>query len=186
MLQYSAALFPQMSPDIPRNRLMFQQVLVPHFNVARCIVSIIVNTSFVSETLLTKRAILSDALQAYMYSTCSYYSRLLLWHIAAPGAVFSCNFNHKSIVRDLQYLLVIQVQLASDIKLRPLLPTREERAQALRAAECTNKRYSSSLTSAMRVFTQLQSTHVFSPRCMQVGSLSCTYQLYAPLPPSRE
>ena len=63
MLQYSAALFPQMSPDIPRNRLMFQQVLVPHFNVARCIVSIIANTSFVSETLLTKRAILSDALQ---------------------------------------------------------------------------------------------------------------------------
>ena len=52
-----------------RNRLMFQQVLVTHFNVARCIVSIIANTSLVSETLLTKRAILSDA---YMYSTCSY------------------------------------------------------------------------------------------------------------------
>ena len=126
----------------------FQQVLVPHFSVARCTVSIMVNTSLVSETLLTKRALLSDALQAYMYIyTCTVhvaitqscnYSRLLLWHIAAPGAVFSCNFNHKSIVRDLQYLLVIQ--LASDIKLRPLLPTREERAQALRAAECTNKR----------------------------------------------
>ena len=109
------------------------------------------------------------------------YSGLLLWHIAAPGAVFSCNFNHKSIVRDLQYLLVIQVQLASDIKLRPPLPTREERAQALRAAECTNKRYSSSLTSAMRVFTQLQSTHVFSPRCMQVASLS-TIVLYTMCP----
>ena len=57
MLQYSVALFPLMSPDIPRNRLtvsMLQQelstVLLLHFSVARCMA----NTSLVSETLLTK------------------------------------------------------------------------------------------------------------------------------------
>ena len=108
-------LFPQMSPDIPRNRLtvsMLQQepstVLILHFSVARCIISIMANTPLVSETLLTKRDFLFDALQAYT-CTCSYYackySCLLLWHIVAPGAVFSCNFDHKSIVTDLQYCL---------------------------------------------------------------------------------
>ena len=54
-------------PDIPRNRLtvsMLQQelstVLILHFSVARCAVSIMANTSLVSETLFTKPAILSD------------------------------------------------------------------------------------------------------------------------------
>ena len=79
MLQYSAALFPQMSPDIPRNRLtvsMLQQelstVLISHFSVARCIASIMANTSLVSETLLTKHAILSNA---YIHVS-SYYTHV--------------------------------------------------------------------------------------------------------------
>ena len=70
MLQYSVALFPQMSPDIPRNRLtisMLQQglstVLESHFSVARCIVSIMAKSFLVS----TKHAMLSDALQAHTY-----------------------------------------------------------------------------------------------------------------------
>ena len=45
-------------------------VLILHFSMARCIVSIIANTSLMSETLLTKRAILSDAYTC----TCSYYT----------------------------------------------------------------------------------------------------------------
>ena len=66
MLQYSVALFRQMSPDIPRNRLtvsmLSKSYLILHFSVARCIVSIMTNTSLVSETLLTKRAILSKVM----------------------------------------------------------------------------------------------------------------------------
>ena len=61
-------LFPHMSPDIPRNRLTVSMlqlelstVLTLHFSVARCIVLIMANTSLVSETWLTKHAILSDA-----------------------------------------------------------------------------------------------------------------------------
>ena len=66
-------LFREMLPYIPRNRLtvsMLQQepVLILHFSVVRCIVSIMANTSLVSETLLTKRAILSDAYTC----TCKY------------------------------------------------------------------------------------------------------------------
>ena len=80
-------------------------VLILHLSVARYIVSIMANTSLVSETLLTKRAILSDA---YIICTCTCkYSHLILWHIAAPGAVF----NHKSRLTDIHYLLVTQVQL---------------------------------------------------------------------------
>ena len=60
-------------------------VLILHFSVARCIVSIMANTSLVSETLLTKRVILADAYTCTcIYYTCTCkYSRLLLWHIAA-------------------------------------------------------------------------------------------------------
>ena len=66
MLQYSVALFPQMSPDISKKQPHCfhakQGYLILQFSVARCIVSIIMaNTSLVSETLLTKRAILSES-----------------------------------------------------------------------------------------------------------------------------
>ena len=65
MLQYSVALFPQMSPDISKKQTHCfrakQGYLILQFSVARCIVSIMANTSLVSETLLTKRAILSES-----------------------------------------------------------------------------------------------------------------------------
>ena len=97
MLHYSVALFPQMSPDLPRNRLtvsILQQelstVLILHFSVARCIVSIMANNSLVNETLVTKRAILSDAIQAYT-CTYSYYTCIygILQHLEPSFHVIS-------------------------------------------------------------------------------------------------
>ena len=104
--------------------------------------------------------------------TCSYYtckySRLLLWHIAAPGAVFSCIFAHKSILTDLQYLLVIQVQLqASNSALRAPSRGANVRVPYVRPARVHKREIKQYL--AMRVFTQLQSTRVFSSRGMSAS-----------------
>ena len=119
-----------------------QELSILHFSVARCIVSIMANTSLVSETLLTERAIFSDALQAYT-CTCSYYtckySRLLLWHIAAPGSRLFICFEH---VTDLQYLLDVQVQL--QVKLTsnsaPCFQLTNSKCGPYVWPECTNER----------------------------------------------
>ena len=58
---------PSAATDLTVSMLQQELSIILHFSVARCIVSIMANASLVSETLLTKRAILSDALQAYTH-----------------------------------------------------------------------------------------------------------------------
>ena len=85
VIQETDSLFPCFSKSY-QQFLYYTSVWL---DVARCIVSIMANTSLESETLLTKH---SDACK---------YSCLLFWQIAIYGAVFSCNFDHKSIVTEL-------------------------------------------------------------------------------------
>ena len=63
-----------------------------HFSVARCIVLIMANASLVSDTLLNKLLSVPFSRMHYMHihvHVAIIHSRLLLWHIVAPGAVFS-------------------------------------------------------------------------------------------------
>ena len=50
--------------------MLSKSYLILHFSVARCIVSIMTNTSLVSETLLTKRAILSKVMHIRVRVLC--------------------------------------------------------------------------------------------------------------------